>query len=310
MTFSEFLMKRRIAEAAFSADDPVRYARWQDLYAQMHPNSFYNSVKMVLNDVRRRYLLVPEPTLASAQKEAVTAAPARPRAVARRAAPTKESAEQPSAETTPVNRPPAEIIAQLSNEETPSVERTVPTPTSAEDVEKATPKPGRARPVFKRPAPEAPAVEADTAAAEAEKETNLPAYTQETTAPKTLAAKPSRPRPVFKGPASAPEATAASTEPSAEPPAPETALPETAPPAEETKPKSPRPRPVFKRPAPGESEKPVAAEPLVSGSLAENTPKTETDFPEPPVQELAKPPRPRPVFKRPSPSGSEAEKPE
>ncbi|GAB2525909.1 hypothetical protein [Rufibacter soli] len=311
MTFSEFLIKRRIAETAFQADDPVRYVRWQELYAQMHPNSFYNSVKMVLNDVRRRYLLVPEPAVAGAQKEVEIAAPARPRVITRRAAPTKEAADQTSLETTPVNRPPAEIIAQLSKEETPVAEEpVVSAPASLDALEKAPPKPGRARPVFKRPASDAPAVEADAGGSDKDKSTGNSAETQDTPSPEAPVAKPSRPRPVFKRPASTPEITAVSAEPSTPLSAPENAFPVITPPAEESKPKPPRPRPVFKRPASGESEKPVNAESPVSGSFPKNGPETETGALETPAQEPAKTPRPRPIFKRPSSPAGEPEKPE
>ncbi|MDX5437093.1 MAG: hypothetical protein LPK03_07855, partial [Pontibacter sp.] len=52
MTFEEYLVKKRINKAAFAAEDPARYEAWEEMYAQMHPNSFYVAVKMVLNNVR------------------------------------------------------------------------------------------------------------------------------------------------------------------------------------------------------------------------------------------------------------------
>jgi hypothetical protein len=80
MTFEEDLTKRRIDVAAFAAGDPQRYAEWRGMYAQMHPNSFYGALKMVINDVRRRFWL------AEALKPAAAEAPAKP-AVRRAAIP-------------------------------------------------------------------------------------------------------------------------------------------------------------------------------------------------------------------------------
>ncbi len=79
MTFEEDLTKRRIDITAFAAGDPARYAEWKAMYGQMHPNSFYVSVKMVLNDVRRKFWL------AEAAKPVVTATDAPAKPVTRRA---------------------------------------------------------------------------------------------------------------------------------------------------------------------------------------------------------------------------------
>ena len=79
MTFEEDLTKRRIDVAAFAAGDPEKYASWARMYAQMHPNSFYVALKMVINDVRRRFWLAEavKPAAATAGA-AVAAAPAKP----------------------------------------------------------------------------------------------------------------------------------------------------------------------------------------------------------------------------------------
>jgi hypothetical protein len=268
MTFTEFLVKRRIDEAAFATGDAVRYAQWQTLYAQMHPNSFYNSVKMVLNDVRLRFHLAQVPA------EAV-AAPAKPRPVIRRA-PSSTPAETP-AEQAPVSKQPAEIVAQQS----------APAPTEkpiAVETGEATAKPAKPRPVFKRPAPATAAGE-DTPAPEKNSEP----------VPEIPAAAP-RPRPVFKRPTAA---TSASEGPAGEKPVEpkvEGSTPES--------PKPPRSRPVFKRPSPEAETKPeetVTGEPFLA-SNPESSPKADADVSiEPaPVESKTATPRPRPVFKRPS----------
>ena len=69
MTFEEYLTKRRVNVAAFAAGEPPRFAEWQVWYGQMHPESFYLMVKMVLNDVRRKFWLaeVPKPVAVAAR---------------------------------------------------------------------------------------------------------------------------------------------------------------------------------------------------------------------------------------------------
>ncbi|WP_345165826.1 hypothetical protein [Nibribacter koreensis] len=269
MTFTEFLVKRRIDEAAFAAGDAGRYAQWQTLYAQMHPNSFYNSVKMVLNDVRRRF------HLAQAPVEAVPA-PAKPKPVIRRApsaAPVADATEQ-----APVSRQPAEIVAQQS---APMMEEKKTEEVSSSE----TSKPAKPRPVFKRPAP-APAA-SEQAPASPEKSEPVP----------EIPAPAPRPRPVFKRPSAAAsvpdqQPVEKAPEPKAESPAVDSPTP-------------PRPRPVFKRPAATPETKAdeiVGQEPFLA-SNPENSPKTELESGAVSTSAAeAKPatPRPRPVFKRPS----------
>ncbi len=61
MTFSEYLLQKKIDEAAFREGDPDRYAEWKELFEQVHPESFTLQKKFYLNDIRRRFqLLSPE----------------------------------------------------------------------------------------------------------------------------------------------------------------------------------------------------------------------------------------------------------
>ncbi|AMM51185.1 hypothetical protein TH61_08335 [Rufibacter sp. DG15C] len=265
MTFSEFLVKRRIEESAFAAEDAPRYAQWQTLYAQMHPNSFYNSVKMVLNDVRRRF------HLAQVSAAEAVAAPAKPKPVIRRA-PSAVPAE-PTSEQAPVSRQPAEIVAQQSAS-------VLEEKKTEEAVSQEIPKPAKPRPVFKRPAQAAEEIAASEEKSESAPETPV-------TAP--------RPRPVFKRPsAAAPDQPTKekAPEPKAESPAGDS-------------PKPPKPRPVFKRPAatPETKADEVDGQEPFLASNPENSPKTELESGAVSTSTAdAKPatPRPRPVFKRPS----------
>ena len=142
MTFEEYLTKRRVNVAAFAAGEPQRFAEWQHWFGQMHPESFYLMVKMVLNDVRRNYWLaeVPKPVVVAASDE-TTPASARP--AGRRAAISRPSAAAPAVEkteTTVTGTPEknAEISDSKPAEATPSE-----TGSSAE-----TPAPKPSRPVF------------------------------------------------------------------------------------------------------------------------------------------------------------------
>ena len=80
MTFEEYLTKRRINVADFAAAEPQRFAEWHSWFGQMHPESFYMLVKMVLNDVRRKYWLaeVLKPVVTSETAESTSTTPARP----------------------------------------------------------------------------------------------------------------------------------------------------------------------------------------------------------------------------------------
>jgi hypothetical protein len=154
----------------------------------------------------------------------------------------------------------------------------------------------RPRPVIKRPAAlQKPTVEKPTEA-EITNETIKPTET----IVESEAAKPARPRPVIKRPA-------ALQKPAAEERKPEEAKPEEQPiiniteePAPATKPA--RPRPVIKRPTPAVSEETTAdAKP---SKVAQST--TDEQRPQQTEAEAGeaikpKPPRPRPVIKRPPP---------
>lgn len=361
MTFEEDLTKRRIDVTAFAAGDPDRFADWQRMYSQMHPNSFYVSIKMVINDVRRRFWLaeavkpvvpasageaparpagrrvaipaVPKPAVVDITPEPEkpqpvesSPAPGRARPVIRKPVPANEAApvenapENPSpAESNPASEPakpaarPRPVFKKpVSTEATPPVlansgqvadeinpelaVHTNPVPAQGEDA-------AVLEPIISQPNPP---VDESVAATTASAIPDEPSLNEKTEVLKT----PPRPRPVFKRPA--PAATGPVVENSL--PVTNSSLPRTAEtegniadvPGLEGKveQKSPRPRPIFKKPvAPVESSglanstqsgpvpvKPDQEEPNFGENIASTTPEAV----EPP-----KPPRPRPVFKRP-----------
>lgn len=57
MTFSEYLIFKKIDGNRFQAAEPVRYAEWKQEFEQIHPESFTVQKKFLLNDTRRKYLV-------------------------------------------------------------------------------------------------------------------------------------------------------------------------------------------------------------------------------------------------------------
>ncbi|PVY44158.1 hypothetical protein C8E01_101524 [Pontibacter virosus] len=311
MTFEEYLIKKRINREAFAAEDPARYQAWESMYAQMHPNSFYVAVKMVLNNVRLRYHLreedVPRPATTAAPRPAArrAAAPAgRTEAVPPTAVPEtptaipvfpdvpQETSEEkpvtPAAapKPRPVVRRPAALKPPVEGEETTSVDK------SAEEATK--PAVPRARPVIKRPAALAKSEDQT-----AKQELDANAIPDQAAALEAEATKPARLRPVIKRPAALQKPPQGEEQPAAEQPA-EGIAPASDTTAEARK--APRPRPVIKRPT--VLQKPVEEQQLDSGiedkPAAETTPAGIGNSTQPIDEGAPKPPRPRPVMKRPA----------
>jgi len=55
MTFEEYCAKKKINSEAFLKEEPERWKEWKFLFEQMHPNSFTEQKKFLINDVRRKY---------------------------------------------------------------------------------------------------------------------------------------------------------------------------------------------------------------------------------------------------------------
>ncbi len=309
MTFEEDLTKRRIDVPAFATGDPEKFAAWQLLYQQVHPNTFYTTVKMIINDVRRRFWLqeVPKPAATP------VTAPAKP--VARRATavvPSMSSAipdePSPSVDRTPEPAPTrgravirrAPVSTSAVPEEQEVTKEPTPTPASETTISE-TLKLGRARPVFRRS--NAETIPSASTENETEKENSISVnFETAASSAEPELPKPNRPRPVFRKPTSPASNTPAPDpmkEASVDPAV--TSRPEHSNPDPTDAPQPPRPRPVFKRPTPATSSETEKAVGPSAGSSAESSqlPATE-EAPGNNTPESAKPPRPRPVFKRPA----------
>lgn len=57
MTFSEFLLTKRIDETKFRQSEPECFREWQYLFEQVHAESFTMQKKFLINSTRRKYLL-------------------------------------------------------------------------------------------------------------------------------------------------------------------------------------------------------------------------------------------------------------
>ncbi|WP_299705680.1 hypothetical protein [uncultured Pontibacter sp.] len=314
MTFEEYLVKKRINREAFAAEDPARYRVWENMYAQMHPNSFYVSVKMMLNDVRLRYHLreedVPKPTTTAAPRPAARRAtapipktePEAPTAVPTATDVPQETTEEKSVapaaapKPRPVVRRPAALKPPVEGEGATAAEK------PAEEAGK--PAAPRARPVIKRPAALSKPDEQPTA--RQQEENAIPEQSDAANEASAEAPKPARPRPVIKRPAALqkPSQEGEKLQEGEKPAeAPTTGIEPASGAAPAEAPKPPRPRPIIKRPT--ALQKP-AQEPSASDAgdkpPAPDAPQPTADAENPaqPTADTSKPPRPRPVIKRPA----------
>lgn len=57
MTFEEYLVTKKIDTKTFSQQEAERFQEWEQLFSQIHPESFTAQKKFLINDVRRKYLL-------------------------------------------------------------------------------------------------------------------------------------------------------------------------------------------------------------------------------------------------------------
>jgi hypothetical protein len=53
--FEEYLQKKKIDPAMFKAAEPTRFAEFEQLFGQMHPDSFTAQKLFLINQLRRRY---------------------------------------------------------------------------------------------------------------------------------------------------------------------------------------------------------------------------------------------------------------
>jgi hypothetical protein len=57
MIFEEYLSQKNINHETFLWSEPEEYILLKSLFSQMHPNSFTEQKKFLINKLRRKYML-------------------------------------------------------------------------------------------------------------------------------------------------------------------------------------------------------------------------------------------------------------
>ena len=57
MTWEEYCIKKKIDSEAFKKGDSAKWQELKDIFDQVHPNSFTEQKKFLINNLRRKYLL-------------------------------------------------------------------------------------------------------------------------------------------------------------------------------------------------------------------------------------------------------------
>ena len=84
MNFEEYLTAKKIDSGVFRQCEPQRWHEYENVFGQVHPDSFTTQKKFVINDLRRLYHLKPaEPENATVAPEKKTARPMMRPAVAK-----------------------------------------------------------------------------------------------------------------------------------------------------------------------------------------------------------------------------------
>jgi hypothetical protein len=73
LTFEEYLIQKKIDPRLFKEGEPERYEEFEQLFEQVHPNSFTIQKLNLINFIRRKYLLLNEPKVEAKTEIAVPA---------------------------------------------------------------------------------------------------------------------------------------------------------------------------------------------------------------------------------------------
>jgi hypothetical protein len=78
MNFEEYCRKKKIDPLLFKEKEPARFEEFAQIFSQVHPESFTQQKKFLINEIRRKYQLKEEPVQDSetAGKPASTPKPA------------------------------------------------------------------------------------------------------------------------------------------------------------------------------------------------------------------------------------------
>jgi hypothetical protein len=60
MTWEEYCIKKKIDSPAFKKSEPDKWEELRNIFEQIHPNSFTEQKKFLINGIRRKYHLTEE----------------------------------------------------------------------------------------------------------------------------------------------------------------------------------------------------------------------------------------------------------
>jgi hypothetical protein len=60
MNWEEYCIKKKIDSAVFKKNEPEKWQELKNIFEQVHPNSFTEQKKFLINDFRRKYHLKEE----------------------------------------------------------------------------------------------------------------------------------------------------------------------------------------------------------------------------------------------------------
>jgi hypothetical protein len=78
LSFEAYCRKKKIDPDLFRKSDPERYQEWETLFEQIHPDSFTEQKKFLINPIRKQYLLV---EVVKESTEATAPSPVKPAVV-------------------------------------------------------------------------------------------------------------------------------------------------------------------------------------------------------------------------------------
>jgi hypothetical protein len=58
LSFEAYCRKKKIDPDLFLQSDPVRFEEWKTIFNQVHPDSFTEQKKFLINPIRKKYLLI------------------------------------------------------------------------------------------------------------------------------------------------------------------------------------------------------------------------------------------------------------
>jgi hypothetical protein len=60
LSFEAYCRKKKIDPDLFLQSDPERFREWKTIFDQVHPDSFTEQKKFLINPIRKKYLLSEE----------------------------------------------------------------------------------------------------------------------------------------------------------------------------------------------------------------------------------------------------------